>query len=60
MKKLLLGVAAGYSIEDISANLTLASLKAARLIGTRSGPEGDEYEAETKRDGAWCLRVEPS
>ncbi len=46
MKKLLLGVAAGYSIEDISANLTLASMEGARMVGTRAAREGDEYEFE--------------
>ena len=41
-------VGARYDIEYIGRNLTLLELRDARLTRTRSGPEGDEYEFETK------------
>lgn len=48
------------------SNLTLAALDGARMVGTRPGPEGDEYEFERK-DGrlvvlhpARIIRAEPA
>ena len=37
-------VGARYDIEYVGHNLTLASLNGALVVGTRSGPKGNEYE----------------
>lgn len=66
MKNPLLEVGTRYDVEYVGSNLTLAALESARMVGTRSGPEGDEYEFE-RADGrvvvlhpARIIRAEPA
>ena len=44
MDHFLFQVGARYDVEHAGSNLTLAALEGARMVGTRSGPDGDEYE----------------
>ena len=59
-------VGARFNVEYVGPNLTLVELRSARLVVTRSGPEGDEYEFETARGRvvvlhpARIVRAEPT
>lgn len=66
MDHFLFQVGARYDIEYVGANLTIATLENARLIGSRSEPEGAGYEFETPKGGLMVLhrtqipRAEPA
>ncbi len=66
MDYFLFQVGARYDVGYVGSNLTLAALEGARMVGTRSGSEGDEYEFE-RADGrlvvlhpARIIRAEPA
>ena len=56
MDHFLLQVGVRYDIEYVGRNHTFASLEGALVVGTRSGPKGNEYEFRRENGRRIVLR----